>query len=121
MQANRSSGTRPERALRAALRALGLRGAWNSQAVLGTPDVAWPRRMVAVFVDGDFWHGRSGRLPRANRAFWRAKFERNRARDLRVTRLLRRRGWTVIRLWASDVVAAPMDAARRVALHPRMR
>jgi DNA mismatch endonuclease (patch repair protein) len=54
-----------------------------------------------VFVDGCFWHGcpRHGTQPKGNAAFWRAKLRRNRERDRRDTRNLRRAGWRVLRLW----------------------
>jgi DNA mismatch endonuclease (patch repair protein) len=59
---------------------------------------------VVVFVDGDFWHGWrfplwSSRLPE----FWKAKIDRNRARDRRNFRRLRRAGWTVLRLWEHEI------------------
>jgi DNA mismatch endonuclease (patch repair protein) len=65
------------------------------------PDFVFPQERVAVFVDGCFWHGcpKHCRLPAGNRAFWRKKFERNRARDRLVNRRLRASGWRVIRIW----------------------
>ena len=69
----RSKDTRPELLLRAALRDAGLARRYraNDARLPGTPDVAFPRARVAVFVDGDFWHGRTwratGKLPRRNR------------------------------------------------------
>jgi DNA mismatch endonuclease (patch repair protein) len=65
----------------------------------GRPDFSWPRKKVAVFVDGCFWHGcRCKYLPRSNRSFWRAKLIANKARDKRVAQSLRRRGWKVLRI-----------------------
>ena len=113
MRANRSRDTGPERALRRALAKLGLRGTPHAR-VLGTPDVAWVRARLAVFVDGDFWHGRAA-LPKTHRAFWRAKFRRNQARDRAVTRGLRRAGWSVLRLRDSTVAKDPDACAWRVA------
>jgi DNA mismatch endonuclease, patch repair protein len=65
------------------------------------PDFIFRAQRVAVFVDGCFWHGcpRHGTRPRQNRKFWDEKIARNRARDRLVTRRLRQRGWTVLRLW----------------------
>jgi DNA mismatch endonuclease (patch repair protein) len=67
----------------------------------GKPDFVFRRERVAVFVDGCFWHGcpRCYRLPQDNRAYWKAKVEGNRGRDLRATRSLRSQGWTVLRVW----------------------
>jgi DNA mismatch endonuclease (patch repair protein) len=81
------------------LSAAHVRGYRKHWPVAGKPDFAWPRRKVAVFVDGCFWHGCSCKyLPRTNTAFWRNKIEANKRRDRRVTRSLRRDGWTVIRV-----------------------
>lgn len=65
------------------------------------PDFIFRTQRVAVFVDGCFWHGcpRHATRPRQNRKFWDEKIARNHQRDLLVTRRLRQRGWTVLRLW----------------------
>ncbi|HTH46183.1 MAG TPA: very short patch repair endonuclease [Candidatus Limnocylindria bacterium] len=69
------------------------------------PDFVFPRLRLALFVDGCFWHGcpQHGTKPRGNAAFWRKKFAANRARDLRVTRMLRRHGWRVLRIWEHEL------------------
>jgi DNA mismatch endonuclease (patch repair protein) len=56
-------------------------------------------------VDGCFWHGcpRHGIQPKGNRAFWKNKFARNIARDVLVTRTLRRAGWRVLRIWEHEL------------------
>lgn len=75
---------------------------WRRHANLpGKPDFVFPKRRVAVFIDGCFWHGcpRCYRLPRDNRPYWRKKVLGNRLRDRRAARLLRAGGWTVLRLW----------------------
>jgi DNA mismatch endonuclease (patch repair protein) len=65
------------------------------------PDFVFPEPRVAVFIDGCFWHGcpLHGTKPAGNADFWRAKLEINQARDRLVTRVLRRRKWTVLRIW----------------------
>jgi DNA mismatch endonuclease (patch repair protein) len=115
MSAVRGRDTRPEIALRRALHAKGLRFRVQYRSVRGRPDVAFPTRRIAVFVDGDFWHGNAWRL-RGDRSlksqfarwrntdFWLAKIRSNIARDHKVTRELTCAGWTVIRFWESDVV-----------------
>src|SRR5262249_48120246 len=86
--------------------------------VFGKPDFVFRRAKLAVFVDGDFWHGRAwfekGEAPGTNAEFWICKFQRNRRRDRLVNRHLRRNGWTVLRLWASDVRNDPQRSASRV-------
>jgi len=74
----------------------GYRKHWH---VAGRPDFSWPGRKIAIFVDGCFWHGCPCKyLPRTNTAFWRDKIEANKRRDRRVSRRLRKDGWTVIRV-----------------------
>jgi DNA mismatch endonuclease (patch repair protein) len=73
---------------------------------------------LAVFVDGDFWHGRAwferGEAPATNSEFWIRKFEINYRRDRAVDRQLRKDGWSVLRLWGSEVRKAPNNAVSRV-------
>ena len=102
----------------------GLRGYRKHWPVDGRPDFAWPRLKVAVFVDGCFWHGCSCKyLPRSNKDFWRRKIEANVRRDKRVSRQLRRAGWTVIRVKECrvrrsatlDKIAEAVSSARTLA------
>ena len=67
----------------------------------GRPDFYFEEARIAVFVDGCFWHGcpRCGRIPKSREEFWASKIEGNRQRDLDTTRLLRERGYRVIRIW----------------------
>jgi DNA mismatch endonuclease (patch repair protein) len=95
-------GKSTERKLRMALIRAGLRG-WklHPQGLQGNPDVYFPKTKIVVFVDGCFWHGcpRCGHVPHTNSAFWRAKFNRNRERDVLSTRALKKLGMKVIRVW----------------------
>jgi len=70
-------------------------------------DFVFRRERVAVFIDGCFWHccPKHGTMPAGNRAFWKAKLSRNVERDRRVTRLLRKAGWKVLRIWEHDLAA----------------
>ncbi|NKB67711.1 MAG: DNA mismatch endonuclease Vsr [Candidatus Latescibacteria bacterium] len=93
-----------ERRVRAALHRRGWRFRKHIQSLPGRPDVVFPARKVAVFLDGDFWHGYrfplwSQRLP----PFWQAKIARNRQRDRRNFRRLRAMGWKVVRIWEHEV------------------
>lgn len=76
-------------------------------------DIAFPRRHVAVLVDGCFWHGcpEHASWPKANAAWWKAKIETNRARDRDTDERLRSAGWTVIRVWEHE---SPIEAADRI-------
>lgn len=81
----------------------------------GNPDFAFPELGIAVFIDGCFWHGcpRCGHLPRRNSAFWRAKIERNRERDRRVVRRLRRAGVGVARVWEHELQSGSRQTVHR--------
>lgn len=75
---------------------------WRRDLALpGRPDFAFRRERVAVFVDGCFWHGcpRHFKRPKSSRKFWDEKIARNKARDAKVGRELRRLGWKVLRIW----------------------
>ncbi|MDE2934180.1 MAG: very short patch repair endonuclease [Chloroflexota bacterium] len=100
-----SEDTSIEIAVRRALHARGLRFRKNVRSLPGTPDLVFPRARVAVFVDGDFWHG--WRLPAWRDSlspYWVEKIERNRRRDRRNFARLRRQGWVVIRVWEHDIL-----------------
>jgi DNA mismatch endonuclease, patch repair protein len=73
--------------------------------VFGKPDFIFLRKKLAVFVDGCFWHGcpKHTTEPATNRAFWRKKLTRNKARDRIVNRTLRRQGCTVLRIWQHEL------------------
>ena len=112
MRAIRSKRTGPELLLRLALARNALRG-WklNDSRFPGTPDVVFPRRRLAVFVDGCFWHGCPScyRGPKSNTKYWRGKIRFNRARDAKDCRSLTRLGWHVLRIWEHRVRARPAD------------
>lgn len=80
----------------------------NDKRLPGSPDIAILKHRIAVFVDGEFWHGkdwetRKERLQR-NREYWIEKIEENMARDQRNDQLLLQAGWTPIHFWEKDVV-----------------
>ncbi|MBT1677020.1 DNA mismatch endonuclease Vsr [Curtobacterium flaccumfaciens pv. flaccumfaciens] len=68
------------------------------------PDLVFPRAMVAVFVDGCFWHycEEHAHLPKANAELWRRKLLANRQRDARNQAILVSEGWRVLRFWEHD-------------------
>jgi len=119
-QRNRSRDTKAELELRKELWRHGLRYRLCAVDLPGKPDIVFRRARVAVFCDGDFWHGRRWqsrreRLARGtNAAYWTAKIAANVARDRRNTRLLRTAGWTVVRLWETDVLRDVARAGTKV-------
>jgi DNA mismatch endonuclease (patch repair protein) len=82
----------------------------------GKPDIAFPVRKVAVFIDGCFWHGCSvhSRVPRSNVRYWKAKLERNQARDKEINRAAKKAGWRVIRIWEHYVKKNPEQAINKI-------
>jgi len=116
-QANPCRNTRPELSLRRALWKLGLRIRTHATDLPGRPDIVMRRLKIAVFCDGDFWHGRCwpalkrALQQRANPSYWIAKIGTNRQRDTRSRRALRHLGWHVISLWETDIQRDPEQAA----------
>lgn len=71
----------------------------------GKPDVAVPSKNLAVFIDGDFWHGYQFKKWRSRipKEYWRGKIEANIARDIKNRAALRRKGWRVLRVWSHEL------------------
>ncbi len=112
----RQKGTGAEIALRRELYQRGLRYRVDFE-VLKKPrrvaDIAFPGLMIAIFVDGCFWHGcpEHATWPKQNSGFWRQKIEVNRARDVDTNQRLQDVGWTVLRFWEHE---SPTEAAEVV-------
>ena len=83
--------------------------------IAGKPDFVFPKQKVAVFADGCFWHccPRCYRQPKSNIQFWRQKIQANVARDIAITKTLKSKGWTVIRIWECQIKRMP-DVTRRI-------
>jgi DNA mismatch endonuclease (patch repair protein) len=116
MRSIRKMNTRPERALRHALRSAGVRHRTYAD-LPGTPDIIVPASKVAVFVHGCFWHAcpKHYRPAKTRTEYWLPKIARNKARDARNARALRRLGWAVLTIWECQALEAPDAAAARVA------
>lgn len=84
---------------------------WRRHAELyGKPDFVWHKQKVALFVDGCFWHGhfcQRNLTPRRNADVWALKILKNKSRDHRVNRELRKLGWVVIRVWECRLARSP--------------
>jgi DNA mismatch endonuclease (patch repair protein) len=80
----------------------------------GTPDFAFKRQRLAVFVDGCFWHGCPVhfKLPKSRSAYWAGRIRTNKKRDRRVARQLRAEGWIVVRIWQHDLRKVHVVLAR---------
>jgi len=118
MSANKSKDTRPELSLRKLLWRMNVRGyRLHTKSVPGRPDITFARMKLAVLVHGCFWH-RCPKcalpLPKSNTAFWKAKFERNKARDTRKERELKEAGWKVLTIWECEIRKDSKKAANKV-------
>ena len=133
MAAVRSRGNRStELRLIALMRTHGITGWRRGSKLTGRPDFIFPRstgsglrraKPLAVFVDGCFWHGcpKHGTSPKTNASFWLAKITGNKARDRRVNRLLRAKGWKVLRVWEHELPPTLGASARQGAREKERR
>ena len=101
-------GGKAETLLAKALWHQGYRYRKNDKRLPGSPDIVILKHRIAVFVDGEFWHGkdwenRKTRL-KSNREYWIEKIEENMARDIRNDQLLTQSGWTPIHFWEKEVM-----------------
>ena len=130
MSAIKSKDTTPERLLAKALWDLGLRYRKHHR-LQGRPDFVFTRAKIAVFCDGDFWHGNNWRIRGLGSLdeelskyspFWSEKIRRNITRDEKVTKALQDDGWLVLRFWESDIRKSPESCAGKVleAYHSRI-
>ena len=109
MQHIKSHDTKIEILLRKALWKKGIRYRKNLRNLPGKPDIAITRYKIAIFCDGEFFHGKDWevlkpRLEKGNNGeFWISKISRNRERDDEVNKRLLFMGWTVIRFWGTDI------------------
>ncbi|AVW03479.1 very short patch repair endonuclease [Lactiplantibacillus plantarum] len=89
----------------------GIRYRKNYAELPGSPDIAITSQKVAIFVDGEFWHGKDWEVKKKrlsrNREYWIQKIEENMDRDKRDDMLLRNEGWTVLHFWEKDVLRNP--------------
>lgn len=101
----RSRNTKPELRLRKILYASGIKGYRISYDLPGKPDIVFPGKKVAVFVDGCQWHKcpRHFVRPKSNVVFWDKKLSGNVARDTRINKELRTKGWRILRVWEHEL------------------
>ncbi len=112
----KSKNTKAEILLRKELWRMGIRGYRIHYNLPGRPDIVFTTVKLAVFIDGDFWHGylwkKGGKIP--EKPYWKGKITSNIARDKRVNIELRKRGWKVTRVWEHEVMKNPQMAALKI-------
>lgn len=124
---NRSEDAVHELALRKLLWGAGLRYRKNVKELPGKPDIVFPRQRIAVFCDGDFWHGRnwdslSRKLVAGNNpSYWVQKVHSNRERDSRNNQRLSDLGWLVLRFWETDIKRSPAPIVDEILTSVRNR
>ena len=103
----KSKDTSIEVSLRKALWHAGIRYRKNYSKLPGTPDIAITKHRIAIFCDGEFWHGKDWEKKKStiksNREYWIKKIERNISRDNETRMSLQNREWTVVRFWGSEI------------------
>lgn len=107
MQAIKSKDTQEEVLLAKALWHRGHRYRKNNKTVFGRPDLTFRKKKIAIFVDGEFFHGYNWEEKKdkiqSNREYWIPKIERNIKRDAEVNKYLLANGWIVIRFWSTFI------------------
>lgn len=120
MAAIKGSDTKPERIVRSIAHRLGYRFRLHRRDLPGTPDLVFPGRRKVVFVHGCFWHQHPGcrfaTRPATRPAFWAAKLDGNRERDIRVRDELERLGWRVLVIWECETRSKPETVGTQLAV-----
>lgn len=119
MAAIRGKDTGPEKLLRSAIFARGLRFRIHVRELPGSPDLVFPKFKAAVFVHGCFWHRHAGcrftAMPKSNADFWVNKFSANQQRDIDARKRLHDLGWRVGVVWECAIRRSPDAAAAALA------
>ena len=107
MQANKNKGSKIEHLLIDALQKNGFVFETNTTDIFGKPDIVFRAHKLAVFCDGEFWHGKDWAAHKedhkSNQEFWIKKIENNIERDKKVTAFLEASGWQVLRFWGEEI------------------
>lgn len=102
----RSKNTKVEVIVFQYLRQQGVYFQKHYKRAIGNPDIALPRKKLAVFIDGDFWHGRKYQetIDRLPAGYWKEKIARNVSRDKKHRIELKESGWKILQVWESDII-----------------
>jgi len=115
----RGKDTKAEVLLAKGLWRYGYRYRKHDKSIFGTPDLSFKKYRIAIFVDGEFFHGKDWHLenkrPKSNVEFWKKKIERNMARDNQVNEFLHSKGWKIIRIWSEEIRKKPYTYVRKIA------
>jgi len=121
----RGKNSKPEVMLRKALWAKNYRFRIHDSSLPGRPDILIKKYRLAIFIDGEFWHGQNWKVNRerikSNRDFWIPKIERNMQKDERVNQALRNMGYVVFRFWSKDVLQNLEQVLNQIDLYVETR
>jgi DNA mismatch endonuclease (patch repair protein) len=124
MSANRGKNTGPELSLRKALWGKGVRGyRIHLDGLPGRPDVVFPKKRLAIMINGCFWHRCPlcrPSVPKTNSTFWKSKFERNVERDAMVLEELEALGWRTMVVWECSIKSNVDEVVMRIRNELRM-
>jgi DNA mismatch endonuclease, patch repair protein len=103
----RAKDTKPEIIVRSLLHRLGYRFRLNRKDIPGKPDITLPKCKTVIYVHGCFWHRHEGcklsYTPKSNTAFWEAKFQKNKERDLEIQKELLTSDWKPFVIWECEL------------------
>ncbi len=118
MSRNKARNTKPELNLRRSLYADGVRGyRLNWKKAPGTPDIAFPGKKIAIFINGCYWHRCPHcelPLPKTNTEFWEEKFDKNIKRDIKKEKELLDLGWIVLVFWECKIKTNMKDCTNKI-------
>lgn len=121
MKKIRSVNTKPELILRRMLWSKGLRYRVNHKLLPGKPDIVFIKNKIAIFIDGEFWHGHNWEAKKlklkTNTLFWIPKIEKNMSRDQQNNEDLMKLGYKVIRFWGNEVINNPVQCTEIILEH----
>lgn len=118
MSANKGKDTKLEILFGKLLWNAGIRYRKNDKTIYGKPDFVIRNMKIAIFCDGEFWHGRDWSIRKndhkSNCEFWHSKIERNIERDKEVNSLLQLQGWKVFRFWETEITKEPDKCLNKI-------
>ena len=118
MAANKSKGTKLELLFGKLLWNAGIKYHKNDESVIGKPDFTIRNLKIAIFCDGEFWHGKDWEIHKndhkSNCNFWHTKIEQNIKRDIEVNEKLKNQGWKVFRFWETEILKEPDKCLNKI-------
>ena len=113
----RSKNTGPELILRKLLSKNKISGyRLHYKKILGKPDMVFPRKKLAIFIDGCFWHKCPSCFirPKSRTGFWNKKIKDNLIRDKEVNKSLKKIGWKILRIWEHELRENPNKVCQKI-------